>query len=1056
MMLPINLSYGEIRALIKLPELTMVESSDSFPADAMFAQGIERIIEACDDNDHISPQKMLACYQWLNNHIAQLKSNTPSSHVTLFKEALNAAFQSTCQQMFDELSISCHAVVDDEDGLHHLTVVEWIGEIESLMGAKLMINALNASDALIGSFISEQDEDDFIFFIERIKFAKLNIDTFKSILKGLIARRDVYYVNAALQSFHQAQLNQALEDRLPGMSPTKLLGECLQALSINDFNSEDNPFEIAMLRKQKDSKEHGALYQSLMMSFFKLGQKSSIDWVMKHRPLLFQAAIASMSLQEKGDLFYPYLSKPLNMRDVKTLLPTFGLESLILGLLRYKDLDLLKTLCDDDQKAVIQAISANIEAIFVEAAIQGRVDVIKWIVTRNKVLKRAFEESQAGVKAFSSPNMDMEWLAGFFTDDCVRVFITQDHYAAFFSALNSKKNHMLKWLNENYKKEFDDFLQHDRCAAFRWCCEHLPFKKSILLLSLGGPVIGRQMLQADIKATTTLLTQLVLENKDKIVMNLIAGCEAAKGELVGELFKFAVLNSKNNIIQALLANAEYLEIIEANPGDEGEGIVFEYLTDAAYSLDDRKNELNYEDMQKAMVVIQALIRRNNELAHSLTWMLLEIPHIQDIAHSPSHSGGEPNALLRFAREMRNHSAIEDLMSIDGVVANALAQDDLRLLALSTHPESSMQELTESEKLSLAAAQAHYQPSIDAQGIERILDRFRKRIANYYLAHPATFKSEAGLVVSLPLFYEDFETMPLSNNDREQALKAYYKNVAHTAFRFISIPNLLLDPDATFVNWQNGDKSTGKGWSNFTKHLNLLGMVILAAEDTETPCVNDFTLKTKFKHLLRELAMINRLHNCDTEDYQDDLKGDKPSCSGGIVSRLFQSVPGNPRLNLIGVTLIREEVRCFALDYFKSKITEEAMPQVFTMLEEALYDENEAAIHQLKAYNITDEAIVEFKSLLADRYGDCYCLNEELVHLVTSLFHLDLTAENAGNHAHILTLSGLTNIYLYLDGEVARRKPPQASVSQQGLFSSAAQPAENEDSPQASHELPSPQ
>ena len=137
--------------------------------------------------------------------------------------------------------------------------------------------------------------------------------------------------------------------------------------------------------------------------------------------------------------------------------------------------------------------------------------------------------------------------------------------------------------------------------------------------------------------------------------------------------------------------------------------------------------------------------------------------------------------------------------------------DLRQLA--EDRESSMTALTEGERKTLESAIAHYQPMIKTAGIEVITKDLRDMLSQHYEKEPACIITSTGDSLNLPLSHDDFQALNLSKADEEAAKKAYYKNDAHSAWRYLSKPNPWMHTEASYVYINEEGTSVGQPLKN---------------------------------------------------------------------------------------------------------------------------------------------------------------------------------------------------------------------------------------------------
>jgi hypothetical protein len=437
------------------------------------------------------------------------------------------------------------------------------------------------------------------------------------------------------------------------------------------------------------------------------------------------------------------------------------------------------------------------------------------------------------------------------------------------------------------------------------------------------------------------------------------------------------------------------------------------------------------------LILRRLIRHHS--AREDIELLLFIPSLRDFIAETCRE--KDNELLRLALRSENNEAANALLQIDAIRDLAEENDyyqnsgasgvDLR--ALATNRESSMVQLNEAERQVLDSALKHYKPLLDSKSIEGHLEALKKDIIEHYQSNPATIETKNKKILKLPLLYQDFIALKLKDKEHKQALTAYYKHTVHGAFRFLSRPNFWIHPNASYVNVNPANRN--ERWASTDRSHHLIAMMYLAALDKNTPCVREYTPETKISHFFIELAYINRGHNTDDgpDDYQE---ADRPSCGPGMDRRLFQSVPGNPRVNVLTKDQLTQEIGGFALNHFSELFTASNIASTFFILDafivegqtdHFMIDNTEHAITELAAFNIPREKIEAFRNDLKERCG-----NHPLIigAYFNRFFELSNDASDIAKHYHIITLSGLSKVYTHLE---TLTKKIQAKPSEEGLF-----------------------
>jgi hypothetical protein len=340
-----------------------------------------------------------------------------------------------------------------------------------------------------------------------------------------------------------------------------------------------------------------------------------------------------------------------------------------------------------------------------------------------------------------------------------------------------------------------------------------------------------------------------------------------------------------------------------------------------------------EEAKLCFYILRNLIRRNDPVLLDDIRFLIEIPSVKALLHTDV-TPNQPSELFRLALSLGNQDAAEILLTVPAVYELARENDFYRLEArggldleaLAHDHESSMTALTSGEQKRLEAAFKLYQPVIDERGAPALIQTLREQLKSRYEAEPARVRTGDGRELDLPFDWNDWQVLSttLSADTREQALEAYYQHQDHTAFRYLSKPNLWMAENAPYVN-----RSNLGGWSTFAEYQPLIAMFYLGARDENTPPCDGHTFETRLEHFIDELAHICRAHNWDSsrtnaqgvlEEY-DDLRGDKPSCYSGVKRRLFQSVLGHPLLKILTMDDIKQELREYVREHFKQSVLE---------------------------------------------------------------------------------------------------------------------------------------
>lgn len=457
-------------------------------------------------------------------------------------------------------------------------------------------------------------------------------------------------------------------------------------------------------------------------------------------------------------------------------------------------------------------------------------------------------------------------------------------------------------------------------------------------------------------------------------------------------------------------------------------------SDAALELNPNA-VFNIESPEQARLcfyIMRNLIRRNDRTQDDELRFLLNIPAVKALAHQEV-TQGQPNELLRLAVNTGNTVASSLLLNIEAVRVlaeqNNFYREEARrgvdLRQLAHDRESSMAALTTGEAKKLEGAIAHYQPLIKNAGLSNVMQGLKNELIVCYEKNPASIIDSQGKAIILPLDYTAFQALKLKKADYDKALIAYYKHQDHTALRYLSKPNAWMHPDASYV-YISEDRT--QRWSTFEEYQPLIAMFYLAATDTKAEATQGHNLETRFNHFINELALIGRAHNWDRtrirndkEEEYDDLEGDRPSCFSGVKRRLFQSVVGHPLFEVLDEAKIENEIRQFAVEHFKSILTEENKPrfkkifdECFGLDEESGWIQNTKNADKLRCFDIPEDKQKEFITHLTQKYGDEFTQDEALVSQVHSTLLLNPKDDNLFRHHHALMLFSLTNLNDFLD------------------------------------------
>lgn len=688
--------------------------------------------------------------------------------------------------------------------------------------------------------------------------------------------------------------------------------------------------------------------------------------------------------------------------------------------------------------------------VFTSASSKGNLESLEWL--KSQVLPMdlrdmiQFKYYQAFRNAGQNGHIDiLQWLKEQVPDELGAMFESEDCQVFYQAALYGHLE-TLKWLIKNLteiriysqrylsdyiwnKRIFNGAIENGNVAILDWFKNQVsPIQFEILLKESNYDCFLAAILSKKLNSLKWLVNQLTSDQYNLLFLSKI-----------NQYFRYAYNNQYTDIMNWLLNVPKCFVWVDKHYQISNDQSYFPFVNDFMASLhQEHENSLinnpniifDIHDPEKAKLcfyIIRHFIWRNERSNDDEIRFLLDIPAVRALAHQEV-SEGNSNELLKLAYSLGNREASAILLNIDAVRNLAELNDfysmeveggfDLRQLALDS--ESSMTALSVGESKRLAAAIALYQPMINQAGINHIMTALRDTLVNRYERHPAKVTVN-GALINLPLDYNSFQDLNLNTTDYQLALQAYFKHPEHTVWRYLSKPNPWMHPDASYVLVNEEDPS--QRWSTFEDYQPLIAMFYLAAIDTETPATDGFTIKRRLKHFIQELALIARAHNWDKtrlknnhEEEYDDLEADRPSCFSGVKRRLFQSVLGHPLLKILTKDDIEDEIRDFAREYFKSKITEDNKLALKTAFEKYCETLEDTYAEPLQVFNIPEVKQKEFEHYLAQKYGAQFTEDGILLALVRNRLLVQdkkSISNDASEQYHFLKLDGLTKFSLYL-------------------------------------------
>lgn len=438
-----------------------------------------------------------------------------------------------------------------------------------------------------------------------------------------------------------------------------------------------------------------------------------------------------------------------------------------------------------------------------------------------------------------------------------------------------------------------------------------------------------------------------------------------------------------------------------------------------------------EEARCCLYILRNLIRRNDpELTNDIC-LLIEIPAVRALLHQEI-TPGCPNELVRLARAVGNKAAAEILLTVPAVERLAAHHGyyneidgplDLAILARGDR-ESSLHALSAAEEGQLAAAREQYYPIIHEKGVDPLLNDLRKELISRYRANPATIMVN-GIKLILPVSWKSFSALTLTEEQRTEALKAYYRHTDHTALRYLYIPNYWMHPEASYVYI---NEARTKRWSTFEGHKEHIVMLWLAAKDVTFPPTDEHTLDGRLDHFIRQLALIGRAHNWDEQHIQmkdgfpvldeygnpvkverDDEEGDRPSCFSGAKKYLAQAMIGHKLFKCLTEQIIKQELRDFIRAYYRTLISDENRDKLLAAWTNYCASGDFADALPLRELDLSPEQQALFLQQLTVKYGSQFTGNKKFNLLIKEYLTLGTRETTPSDCFHALKLDALINL-----------------------------------------------
>ncbi len=633
-------------------------------------------------------------------------------------------------------------------------------------------------------------------------------------------------------------------------------------------------------------------------------------------------------------------------------------------------------------------IAAENYAAFLNAASNGHLKVLHYLEAKapNQLQAMIVADNYAAFQyAASNGHLDVLCYLESQASEQLSAMIAGNDYAAFRGAAKNGRLEVLRYLEENAPERLGDMIAADNYAAFRNAA------------SEGHLAVLRHL---EAKAPNQRQAMHASDDYSAFRMSWNNGKFFAAYHSLNQAPVFAYaeqhVREYSEPVQAVISEKMWnLRSYKSVHQRISPNTVFDIAQ-------------NYAEF--FFYVMRHLIRRNNPNRRDDLILLLEIPAVKNLVHQDN------NQLLRLALSLNNRMASQLLLSIPAVRQLAEAnhyyraemQGGLDLAALARDHESSMTALTPGEQARLSGVQAKYGDLLKRTGVENCMMDLRNTLQELYSESPASITintQEQGNILELPLTWNAFQALPLTQNLYQNALEAYHQNIYHTAWRFLEKPNPWMHPNASYVNVN--PRNPSQRWAMFEPYQELICLLYLAVMDELTEATEGFTKKLRLEHFLKELALINRAHNWDEsrpktdkegrvilkrgrveEEQFDNIKyGDRPGCFSGNKRRLSVSVQGHPLFAFLTEEKIRAELAEFVRGQFSTSIIDDnrtSLKEAWdkTIEAEPLTEHETALINNLDISKALQESFIQ---KLSEKYGKQFHDDPSFVRLIEDAF-----------------------------------------------------------------------
>ena len=404
-----------------------------------------------------------------------------------------------------------------------------------------------------------------------------------------------------------------------------------------------------------------------------------------------------------------------------------------------------------------------------------------------------------------------------------------------------------------------------------------------------------------------------------------------------------------------------------------------YMEIILFLIQDRNNTLSNNTVIKKLLTIPAVFANADYKSNLLLRMALQY----DLTDTALILLLQPTVYELAKRDQFYRRVEISEINLNEIVANS---------------ESATRPLTPREEEEVRYVTEKYSQKIhDMGGVDVAFQQLKDTLNKRYRDDPIKFTQKNNKLIRLPLTWNEFEALHLDIEDKNNALKAYYKNQLHTAIRYLSEPNRWLNVDAKFC-------PQDRQCANFYQNLPLIVTTWHAANDKTIQLQGDYAdweFNDRITYWLTGIAAAGRTHNYDQNsrivyDYNnqtDDLDADRPTCLAGSRRRVYEILIFYPfpnaetgnRLRILDETKYRLELSGFVRKFFIEKINFSNLIQIKNDVIDNvdngilsifnMSNSEKIAFIQSLAHEYTFESIINFIEPLTKRFANASHVKE---------------------------------------------------------------------------------